>query len=637
MLRIRNNTGYQWQGWKRLNTDTPLLTGALAGNGMLVVAGDHSGEDTRHIDVHCTLEPGEERTLDLRTAATAEVPPVGGLPFRGAPMFGGVPLQFVSFDFNGAGWDVHLQCRVTAMLHCNVWLTYYPDQPSRCRGVLGLTASNCGVPSLSAIIPEHLTLDIPDALVKFEGLGYGEPVRQAGSTMADGQARGIPFLIVWPKHLRENVEFTSVAAEMSIIGICGNAIESLWPMGNPVMAVGTDAATWVRTKWPLTLGRMHTWQDGPEGVKARSGDVAKQEDQVFVGAECMAPGGMGAEAVLYLTALGQARRPCHHLEANGNLLDFDGHPNLVMWDSRAHYRATVSPDQLGKVNQPTLIDTQGWWGPDEEHDLMNTLAISARISGCPMLQWMMEAQARVFWFQKTVATNVVTSRPGAARAVGWEGLKAVHLWRGLRDRAIALRVKERFHARCDLVLVPQLGSRVADIWHVLDDPRLWADNGVQAPAWLPYQQAWGSWGLHLAGTLLGHAGAVEVALRGAQAVYSRAVDSAGMCWASMRFDGLTEVQLVEKAGAHYGENVWVWATPMFSILPEWKANYDRHIALQGGGKWVVPVAETSGMSVEEAQKRLNDCYQAGVDFRESIQATIASAKAHRDPVSEDQP
>lgn len=92
MLRIRNNTGYQWQGWKRLNTDTPLLTGALAGNGMLVVAGDHSGEDTRHIDVHCTLEPGEERTLDLRTAATAEVPPVGGLPFRGAPMFGGVPL-----------------------------------------------------------------------------------------------------------------------------------------------------------------------------------------------------------------------------------------------------------------------------------------------------------------------------------------------------------------------------------------------------------------------------------------------------------------------------------------------------------------------------------------------------------------
>ena len=591
MLRIKNNTGYQWQGWKRLNCDTTPATWCLA-SGAVIVPGGPSGLDTYHLDVHCTLEPGEELTIDLEGDLAQQSEPflLGPMPMLGVPMFGGVPMQFVSAAPNGAGYDIHLQCRVTPMLHCNVWLTYYPDQPSRCRGVLGLTASNCAVPDLWANIPPHLTLDIPGALVKFEGLSYGATVRNAGTTMADGQARGIPFLVVWPEHTKDEIQFTSAQAELSVIGICGNAIKNLWPMGNPVMPMATDAATWVRTKWPETLGRMHGWKDGPEGVKARSGDVAKQEDQVFVGAECMAPGGLGAEAVLYLTALGQARRPCHHLEANGSLLDFAKHPELVIWDGRAHYRADVSRDQLGKGGAPTLIETNGWWGPDEEHWLINTLAISARISGCPMLQWMLEAHARLFWFQKTIDVRKSTSRPGAARAVGWEGLAAVHLHRSLKDRELAERIRQRFLDRCTFILVPQLGDKVADIWHVVNDPRMWQDNGVQAPAWLPYQQAWGSWGLHLAGTLLGHAGAVEIALRGARAVYDRAFDMAGMCWASIQFDGERRISLQEKGGAHFGENVWVWATPMLSLLPEWKADYDRHVTMQGAGKWTVPVA-----------------------------------------------
>ena len=599
MIRLKNNTGLPWRGWKRLNADDGDLTAFQASfrtdDGQTVIAGNPSSLDTRHIDVHCDLQPGEE----IEISAASYRQPItfvrGAIPdslTNHGPMVGGVPLIFKSVEANGAGFDVHLTCRVTPMLHANVWLTYYPDQPSRCRGVIGLTASNVGIPALIANIPDNLTLDIPGAIVKVEGLSYGQPLRPAHSSMADGQARLIPFLVVWPEHLKNEIDFQSAVAEMTVIGICGNAIEKLWPMGNPRMDPTDDAAEWVRTKWPPTLQRMHTWLAGPEGVDARSGDTGAQADQLFVGAECMAPGGLGAEAVLYLTALGQARRPCHHLEANGELLDFAGHPDLVIWDARAHYRSDVSRDRLGKgVGTISLVDTNGWWGPDEEHWLINTLAISARISGCPALQWLLEAHARLFYFQKTTAPNVSTSRPGAARATGWEAIGAVHLYRGLKNRDTADLVRRRWHDRVNMVLLPQLGSRVADVWHAINDPRWQRETGTSGADlnWSPYQQSLGAWGLHFACSTIGPEAGIELAMRGARAVHSRAFDEQGRGWATIQLRGTEIVPLVEGHGASFGPNVTIWHKPMLSLLPEAEVVRRLYDADFGDfGKWSVP-------------------------------------------------
>jgi len=594
MIRIKNNTGLPWRGWKRLNTDSPFENSFQTLDGSVIV-GLPSSLDTRHIDVHCQLEPGEEIGIDPHGHGDPLTFVRGAIPdslTKNGPMVGGAPLVFRSAEANGAGFDIHLSCRVTAMLHANVWLTYYPDQPSRCRGVIGLTASNVGIPALVANIPDNLTLDIPGAIVKLEGLGYGEPLRPAHTTMADAQARLIPFIVVWPEHLKDEIDFQSAVAEMSVIGICGNAIEKLWPMGNPRMDPDSSALGWTIKTWPTTLQRMHGWQAGPEGVAARSNDAGAQGDQLFIGAECMAPGGLGAEAVLYLTALGQARRPCHHLEANGELLDFRAHPDLVIWDARAHYREDVSRDRLGKGKGTiSLVDTNGWWGPDEEHWLINTLAISSRISGCPALQWLLEAHARLFYWQKTTAPNVATSRPGAARATGWEAIAASHLYRGLKDRDTADLVRRRWHDRVRMVLLPQLGSRVADVWHAINDPRWQQETGTSGTDlnWSPYQQAFGAWGMHFACSTIGPEEGIELAMRGARAVHSRAFDEDGRGWATIQLRGTEIVPLVQSHGASFGPNVTVWHTPMLSILPE--AEIDRQIysGLFGDfGKWAVP-------------------------------------------------
>jgi hypothetical protein len=78
----------------------------------------------------------------------------------------------------------------------------------------------------------------------------------------------------------------------------------------------------------------------------------------------------------YYAALGQLRRPCHHLEDQ------------------------AGRDQLGKPRQPTLSETHGWLGPDREHWLQNTVAIALRITGGPALEWEMAAQARLFWWHE---------------------------------------------------------------------------------------------------------------------------------------------------------------------------------------------------------------------------------------------
>lgn len=588
MIRITNYTGLPFSGWKRLNTDH--VTESIVVNGASVVVGRKTSRTTNIIDVKISLNSGEVSVLDpkqgVKTPWALGPLPANPLDYFGIPKVNGVPLQFVSATPDGAAYLIHLRARTTRMLHTDVWLTYYPDQPGWCHGVAVTCASNPTIPDLVAEVPVFYDLTIKGGMTYVNGKGYGQPLVNAGETLADGQARTTPFVIAFPEHLVTDRDRMSAAAFIDE-GICGNALEKLWTIGNPVQDPETSAAAWCSRMLPAARSRRHGWQDGPEGVVARSGSTGAQADQVFVGAECMAEDGVGCEQVLYLAAIGQSRRPCHHLEANGDHLNYS-HSRLVIWDGRAHWHTGVSPDQLGKPRAPNLIETHGWWGPDEEHWLINTLATAYRLTGCPALQWQMEHHARLFHYQKTTDLHISTSRPGAARAVGWEGIVAYHLWNNLEDQALAVVVRDAFLDRVNKIHIPMLGAKVADIWQTTTDPR-WANETGRFVNWSPYQQSLGAYGLWLGCKEFGHEEGMAMALRGARAVYTRAFDTENRGWSVIAFEGETHVPLVQGNGASYGPGVQIWHTPMLSLLPEAAATYQAYLARQAGsGKWVPP-------------------------------------------------
>ena len=493
VVHVANYSGSTFDGWKRCTVDVmpPHEAGQVA-NGFSnkithFVLGRRIGVDVRVIDLRVRLEPGEIRSIDLSAATpwgfTRGSLPLDPLAFFGQPSIAGVPLSVANVQPDGAGWLVHLRARVGPMLHTDLWTTWYPDQPGWCAGELAVTASNPAVPDVTATVPDGFLLRFGAADVLIPGLqpeptnpqgarAGGARLLPAGSVIGDGQARSWPIVLVWRQHLRTVDEWSSAGAAANL-AICANGIARLYPDGNPQLAAGTAPLAWTIANWAGAIERLHTWDAGPIGVTARSPSAGAVEDQVFVGAECAGTPGLGAETVRYLVALGQSRRPCHHLEADGSLLDLARHPQLRFWDARPHWHTGVSPDQLGKSRGLTELETHGWWGPDVEHWLQNTVALAARLTGSPALQWQLAAQARVYLLQWTVAPGLSTSQCYAARAVGWEAINVVHLWRGLENRVLAAMVRERWLARLDAILLPQLGAAALDIWDTrIDDARL---------------------------------------------------------------------------------------------------------------------------------------------------------------------
>ena len=398
------------------------------------------------------------------------------------------------------------------------------------------------------------------------GDGGGAVLLPAGTVIGDGQARSLPLVLIWRQHLNAATEWASAGAAASL-SICANGIAKLWPDGNPQPIA--DPLGWTRSNWAGAIARLHNWDDGPLGVKKRSGDTGKQEDQVFVGGECIGPASLGAETVRYLVALGQSKRPCHHLEASGLLLDLAKHPKLVIWSGRAHWHTGVSPDQLGKPRALTEIESHGWSGPDREHWLQNTVAIAYRLTGSPALQWQLEAQARLFLLQETVDPKLSTSDFSAERAIGWAGIVAVHLWRSLEDRTLAEQVAQRWRDRVAKVYIPKLGGKAQDVWYPRNDARLIADTGWSPLNFMPYQQALGAYGLDYACRWLGPAEGRTLALRGAKAAlraWERLPDGRWKPWSYWGYSSDLTAPFIEGRGAHDGANVWVWFTPAVCMV-----------------------------------------------------------------------
>lgn len=570
-VHIANYSGSEFHGWKRCTVDIlpPHQSGQLAApDGLPVryVLGRKIGTCTWVLDVDVHLLPGQVFALDLAESAAApfalQSPPDDALAFFGAPSIAGAPLQVVDLQPDGAAWLAHLRARTGAMLCTDLWVTWYPDRPGWACGEVVVTASNPTVPAVTTVVPSNFLLRFGAADVLIPGLptptasaaqAGGACLLPAGASLGDGQARSFPLVLVWRQHLATQVEWSSAGAAAAL-AICANGISKLLPDGNPSVPARFSPLAWTREHWAGAIERLHTWDAGPLGVVAGSTQTGAQEDQVFVGGECMlGPVSLGSETVRYLVALGQSRRPCHHLEASGTQINPGLHPQLVLWSSRPHWHRGVSPDQLGKSRSVSDLDTHGWIGPDREHLLINTLSASARLTGSPALQWQLSAQARNFLLSETIDPRLSTSGPDAARSVGWAGIAVAHLWTTLEDRVLAEQVAARWRQRVLQVYVPQLGTRVADVWDPrTGDQRLIVETGSD-PNWMPEQQAVGAYGMDLACSLVGPVEGRALALRGAKAVLDRAFVRQGNRWVEwerLAFQGTDMVVPVEGRTAH---------------------------------------------------------------------------------------
>jgi hypothetical protein len=531
VVRIENLAPTPFVGWKRVTVDQapPRQVGRVGDT--LFVVGRAVGLDTRVVDLRVSLPPGGKLTVDLAAAQPAAWS-LGGLPASPTAFFGGwatvsgTPLQLVSLAADGAGWLVHMRARPTPaepMLCVDLWLVWYPDVPGWARGEVLVAASNPAVPAMAAVVPNGFTVGFGSAIVAVPG-GSG-PLLAPGTVLADGQARAVPVTFVWPAKLQSVADFGSVVADAQM-GVVGVGIGKLLANGNPVYLPSFNARAWAAGLLPEAVRRLHTWEPAVCGPASASPSAGEQEDSVFTRGEALLPGGVGAELVAYLSALKLAARPIQHREADGSMLDGARHPQLVCWDGRPHWHTGVSPDRLGKPANLDVAAANGFWGPDVEHAMFATLAAGARLTGSPACQQLLRQLAVLYPLQWTTQPGWSTSEPFAARAVGWEGILAVHLWRELEDRGAAAAVRAHYAQRVASVLVPKLDVAQWSIWDVrVDDPRLGAGR-----RWIPWQQALGAYGLDLAGEQFGLPAARAVALRAARRVLDDAWRQVGGRW-----------------------------------------------------------------------------------------------------------
>ncbi|MBL9078733.1 MAG: hypothetical protein JNL08_14585 [Planctomycetes bacterium] len=569
VVRVANHSLAGFDGWVRTTVDTPLPFAAGTVGGSSYVRGRPLGLDAWVVDVHVSLAPYERRTIDLGAAVAAPVPTVMAptdpvAHFGGALTVDGVPLFYDLPRVDGAALTVRGHVRTSPMLHTEVWLRWYPDQPGIVYGEALVTASNAGLPDLAAAVPATgLRLAWGDGMVHVPGAGWGEPLVPAGTTFADGQARAVPFVALWWRHFA-TLEHWSQAYAAVGLHACAAGIDRLWPGGMPAQAPGFDAVAWSYAHFGESLRRLHTWEPGAIGPNANSADTGAQWDQVFVCGEYAEPDGIGAEVVAYLGALKLAARPCHHREPDGRQADPQDHPQCVFWSGRPHWHTGVSPDQLGKTGTVTIEATNGWMGPDREHWLYNTVAAAARLTGSPLLQRELEQQARLFLFGETVTPGWSTSGADAARSVGWAGILVTHLWRNLEDRVLAQRVAQRWLDRVDLVYLPQLWNQPYDVWDVrIDDPRL----GPGA-WWMAWQQSIGAFGLDLACEQLGHAQGRVLARKAALACLDHNWIQQGTQW-----HGVGNLMFPPPAPAFYDGITWpepwfetTWDLPALAVV-----------------------------------------------------------------------
>lgn len=553
MIRISNHGPLPLSAWKRVtvNEQPPFNAGRFS-DGTMFRVGRRVGLSTWVVDVKCQgLASGPEGKTWSFEGSTEIKEPLDGPPsnpeeFFGKPMINGIPMQFERASVDGSAWMLQIHGRVGELFHVRVWGLWRPDEPSIMQCECVITASNgSSVVLMEAASAEGLVLQWGTGIVHIPGRGFTTSLVSPFEIFADGVARGFPLQVIWPEHIGTGFDY--LFGHLSGL-VSGHGATKLFPQGNPIYAGGFDEKSWVGARFMESIRRLHTFEPPVCGPNIRSADAGEQEDQIFVRGECLLPNGQGGEIVAYHSALKLLNRPCHHLERNGLFADEKNHPNCMFWGGRPHF---ATPDHLGKLQALNVeADTHGWSGPDDEHWLYNTLFAAARLTGSYALQWEMEQQAHLFLFQETLPSQPgkagwFTTNARSARSVGWACLLAVYLVENLENRILAYRVSERIVARIREVYVPTLGPR--PVW----DPRLDAPSLGAGWRWMPWQQAVGAYGLHIACTYFGLLEGVSIALDAAKKVMSDAIVTQ---WG--RFVTL-EVQTVQ-GDLSTGQDVFWW-------------------------------------------------------------------------------
>lgn len=559
------STPRDFDGWIRTTTDWQAMPPAVDCGDALVVRGRRLGLELWSLDVRVKLAAGDALRLNLAkgrgTKWVLPQPATAGLSF---PVVNGKPLPLRSATADGAGWLVHFAGRCGHLLHADVWVVHYPTLPGLARGELVVTASNPQVAATSERLAAPLTLTLQGATVSVPG---GSAVLlPAGTTIADGQARSWPFAAVWPAVVQD-WQWPSVDSVFDV-SACG--LSQTWRGWTPAFA--GDAAAWAAQHRASELRHLQGWTAGL-GVAPRSGVTGAQEDQLFPGGEAA----LAAEAVFprYLAALGQSRRPCHHLEAGGSLLALADHPKLVLWEGRPHWPTTG--DRLGKVATLPASGANGWWGPDEEHRLYGSVLAAYRATGSPALQWQLRHAATHLVFE-------AKGRIGAARAIGYRGMLSVQLWWHLEDRALADAVAVAWHRFATVDLLPTLAKR-GDVWDARVDPRLGAGT-----RWMVWQQGLGAWGAYEAFEQFGPADGKAVALRAAELVVRDAIvrtDAGWRAYYTMQVGG-TDHQFGSSDWLTFGTCLAVSLKRRAGPADERTESIWQQIERSGAGKWADP-------------------------------------------------
>lgn len=575
-IRFENLTAQHFEGWLTASCANPpsgVNTGTVLG--FPAVLGASLGTQGRVLHVLADLPPGS--ILEGQPAWNGEQPnlPVNSASFFSVlsvpvPKVNRVPLTFVNdADVPPVGPSiVHFRGRISRMLVADLWVRYMPGiywAPFE----LLITASNPSIPDMTEMLNDDLTLTFNGAVVTFLGNGFA-PAMRHGDFIGDGQARAFLGTIDFVSYMNPQEQETAYAYATGGVGMVDldwqNFIGPLKRVADAPRA--WDGRLWMLATYTPALRRLQTWEDGPLGIEMQSGDSGEQEDQCYggKGTAIFTGGGFGAVQTLRLVAMGWAKRPCHFLEADGSPLRLDipqSQSGLCLWSGRP---ISWCADQRGKPRGITTADTHGWSGPDNQHDLINTLGDAYQLTGSPLLHRLLDAQARVFWYSQTLDPALATSMVDASRAWGWEGLKAAWLWITLQDRSLAQRIKDRFTARVAIYRGVAVPGRPLDVRpNALDSTgnmigaaaEVWSDPTTPTPFpsfWLSYQQAVAAGGLQIAGEVLGIQQAMDLALELAQFVVDHCYQQDGTEWEMLGvrpdWSTLQPSEFVEGRGAH---------------------------------------------------------------------------------------
>lgn len=509
IIRLENFSDHPFAGWLRRTVDaSDPIAGPVrdTATGMVVVPGRVVGDPIhgyRNVDIWCDLrEHSGERTFDTAAFAAHALPPASypnTLEFFGGMLnCNGVPMGLVSWYADGVSRTLLLRSKVGAKFVVDVALRWSPHQPAIAHGELLVTMSNPAVDAMLETCPP-VTITFGDALMFTMGRPFAAPSLEA-TPFTDGQGRMMPFWCFWTRH--QSPTDTQAIAALCTGGVCGIGIEKLYHYGNPRTQPLKPPQVWVQQRFANAVQRLHDWGPAAAGPASFSPQTGAQADQSWPYSEMLQPGGLGAQQVVYLSAMKLANRPCHYREANGAPALPWVRATVHMWNGRPHGSLIVSPDRFGQTGTVPETPAQGdWYGPDNEHRLFAILSVAVKTTGSDLLQELLAQQARIVLWQVSVPSDWpqhFQSSIDAARSCGWLGLFYACCNDNLADRDLFARLEERMRKRCTEVYLPTWANAPGG----LVDVRWNAGTLGSGPWVMPWQISIAACGLWYLGDLL---------------------------------------------------------------------------------------------------------------------------------------